>query len=110
MEYPPRGGLFTDRTVGVDTCPMPEPSQQAERKEEKRCPICGKGVLQHLGPEAPKDMQTSDSEILETYTCGHEVTGPSLATADAEVLEVERRETEETVEEPRRLDGGKGRG
>jgi hypothetical protein len=67
-------------------------------------------VLRHLGPETPSDIQTSDSEIVETYTCGHEVTGPALATADSEILEVERRETPETVEEPRRLEGGDGRG
>jgi hypothetical protein len=66
--------------------------------EERRCPICGKGVLKHLGTEAGDDQQEPDSPIRETYTCGHEVEGPTLATADAERLEVERRESEETVE------------
>ena len=89
---------------------MREGSAASERKEEKRCPICGAGVLQHLGAETPEDLQTPDSELLETYTCGHEVTGPALATADAEILEVERRQTTDTVDEPQRLEGEEGRG
>jgi hypothetical protein len=64
--------------------------------EEKRCPVCGTGVLQHLGTETPEEGgQQPDSPILETYSCGHTVTEGSLATADAERLEVERRTPEE---------------
>ena len=55
-------------------------------------------MLKHLGTEAGDDLQEPESPIRETYTCGHEVRGPTLATADAERLEVERRESEETVE------------
>jgi hypothetical protein len=65
---------------------------------ERRCPVCGKGVLRHLGSEEADRMQRPESQIVETYTCGHEVTTPPLATADAERLEVERRESQETVE------------
>jgi hypothetical protein len=55
-------------------------------------------VLKHLGTEAGDDLQEPESPILETYTCGHEVRGPTLATADARRLEVERRQSEETTE------------
>jgi hypothetical protein len=65
---------------------------------ERRCPVCGQGVLRHLGSEDPDRMQRPESPIVETYTCGHEVSTPPLATADADRLEVERRESEDTVE------------
>lgn len=68
---------------------------------ERRCPICGEGVLQHLGTEDADSVQRSESPILETYTCGHEVGEPSLATADAEALEVERRSSEDTADAER---------
>ncbi len=64
---------------------------------ESRCPVCGKGVLQHLGPEDSERLQRPESPIIETYSCGHEVTAAPLATADAEQLEVERRASEDTV-------------
>lgn len=41
--------------------------------------------------------QDAESRQLETYSCGHEVVGASLATADGERLEVERRESADTV-------------
>ena len=65
--------------------------------KEKRCPICGEGVLQHLGTEASDHVQRAETPILETYSCGHTVTEGSLATADAERLEVERRTSEDVV-------------
>ena len=68
--------------------------------EDKRCPVCGEGILQHLGAETGQDMQQPDTPILETYSCGHTVTEGSLATADAERLEVERRRSEDTAEMP----------
>jgi hypothetical protein len=67
--------------------------------EGKRCPVCGKGVLRHLGTEAGKDAQRPESPIRESYTCGHEVREPPLATADADRLEVERRASEDTAGE-----------
>jgi hypothetical protein len=66
--------------------------------DEQRCPVCGEGVLQHLGSEDPDRMQRPESRVIETYTCGHEVTTPPLATADADRLEVERRTSDETVD------------
>jgi hypothetical protein len=68
--------------------------------EDKRCPICGVGILQHLGSEAEDEMQQADSSILETYSCGHTVTEGPLSSADAERLEVERRTSEETAVDP----------
>jgi len=68
--------------------------------EEKRCPICGKGVLKHLGPETSSEMQRPEASILETYSCRHTVTEGSLASADAERLEVERRSGEDVTDTP----------
>jgi len=65
---------------------------------ERRCPVCGEGTLRDLGPEDPDRLQRPESPIVETYTCGHEVTTEPLATADADRLEVERRSSEETVD------------
>ena len=65
---------------------------------ESRCPVCGVGVLRDVGTEDPDRLLRPDSSVVETYTCGHEVTGPTLATADADRLEVERRTSEETVD------------
>ena len=73
---------------------------------EKRCPICGKGILQHLGPEAGESLQRPESPMLETYSCGHTVTEGSLATADAERLEVERRTSEDVTGPPPEDDRG----
>jgi len=68
--------------------------------EDRRCPICGKGVLKHLGSEMSSEMQRPEAPILETYTCGHTVTEGALASADAERLEVERRTGEDVVDPP----------
>jgi hypothetical protein len=72
---------------------------EAGNEGEKRCPVCGEGTLRHLGTETP-GMQQPESPVLETYTCGHEVRGEVLATADAEALEVERRTSEDTADLP----------
>ena len=68
------------------------------QSNEARCPVCGEGVLQHLGSEDSDRQQQPDSPIIETYTCGHEVTSAPLASADAERLEVERRSSEDSVD------------
>jgi hypothetical protein len=68
----------------------------APKTEERRCPVCGRGILKHLGSEAARPQQP-ESPIIETYTCGHEVPEDRLETADAERLEVERRSSEETA-------------
>jgi hypothetical protein len=57
------------------------------------CPICGKGTLRttEFGTQQP------ESREMLTFTCGHEVEGATLQTADADRLDVERRTSEETV-------------
>lgn len=57
------------------------------------CPICGKGTLltTEFGTQQP------ESREVRTFSCGHEVKGAALETADADQLDVERRTSEETV-------------
>ncbi|MGA9159750.1 MAG: hypothetical protein WB297_02640 [Actinomycetota bacterium] len=61
--------------------------------ESTTCPICGKGTLVTVdfGEQQP------ESREVQTFTCGHEVKGEQLQTADADGLGVERRQSEETV-------------
>jgi hypothetical protein len=49
-------------------------------------------------------MQLADSSEVDVYTCGHEVTGASLARADRS-LHVERRASEDTVPPPEETSG-----
>lgn len=67
--------------------PMGEP-------ESTICPICGKGTLITIdfGEQQPESRQ------VQTFTCGHEVEGARLQTADTEELDVERRTSEETAQ------------
>jgi hypothetical protein len=64
-----------------------------EDPESTTCPICGKGTLRTVdfGDQQPESRQ------VQTFTCGHEVEGDPLQSADADRLDVERRESEETV-------------
>jgi hypothetical protein len=69
--------------------------------EELRCPICGRGVLADIAyDETPGQSsaleQQPDSRQLDRYTCGHEVLGAELASADR-TLDVEQRHSEETA-------------
>ena len=74
----------------------------SERTAPRVCPVCGKGELVDLAFDgtATESQQTADSLEVDMYSCGHEVPGPSLATADADLLEVERRTSDEGVVEP----------
>jgi hypothetical protein len=71
-----------------------------------RCPVCGIGTLSDIAyDEAPvgdaePPAQDADSRQVETYSCGHEVVGERLSVADADVLDVERRTTGQTVQPP----------
>jgi hypothetical protein len=79
-----------------------------EAVESRKCPECGDGDLIEITyregspSDVEEDIQTADTRQVETYSCGHEVVGPSLArsAAGTDQLEAERRETEETVEPP----------
>ena len=72
--------------LGVTVVPMGEP-------DSTTCPICGEGTLRTVdfGDQQP------DSRRVQTFTCGHEVEGARLQTADADRLDAERRASEETV-------------
>jgi hypothetical protein len=61
---------------------------------EQRCPICGVGTLRTIefGEQRP------ESPEVQTFTCGHEVAGAKLETADPERLDVESRTSDETVD------------
>jgi hypothetical protein len=68
------------------------------------CPICGKGTLADIayneGKSSSDDLQQQPtSRQVDVYTCGHQVEGARLETAD-ERLDVERRTSEETTETP----------
>jgi hypothetical protein len=64
-----------------------------DESESITCPICGKGTLRTIdfGDQQPESRQ------VQTFTCGHEVEGARLQTADTDRLDVERRESQETV-------------
>ena len=57
------------------------------------CPICGEGTLVTIdfGEQQPASRE------VQTFTCGHEVKGARLQTADADRLDVERRASDETA-------------
>ena len=61
--------------------------------ESTTCPISGEGTLSTIdfGDQQP------DSRQVQTFTCGHEVDGARLKTADTDRLDVEQRTSEETV-------------
>jgi hypothetical protein len=96
-----RHGALVDRVrshtsilaASVYLVPMGEP-------ESTICPICGKGTLITIdfGEQQPESRQ------VQTFTCGHEVEGARLQTADAEQLDVERRTSEEAAQ-PTNPDG-----
>jgi hypothetical protein len=68
--------------------------------EELRCPICGVGRLRDLTYDEGTPMQEADSRELQQFTCGHEVIGAALSTADTTKLDVEQRQSDETVDPP----------
>ena len=60
-------------------------------------------VYEDREPDGTKLRLTGDSYEVLLFSCGHEVRGTSLATADAERLTVEARDSEEAtdpVDEP----------
>jgi hypothetical protein len=64
-----------------------------DEPESTICPICNKGTLRTIdfGDQQPESHQ------VQTFTCGHEVEGARLQTADTDRLDVEQRTSEETV-------------
>jgi hypothetical protein len=76
---------------------MPEGGRESE---DLRCPICGVGRLRDLTYDEGAPRQEADSRELQQFTCGHEVIGAALSTADTTKLEVEQRQSDETVDPP----------
>jgi len=80
----------------------------ATRLTSLHCPRCGRGDLVDIAFDAgaSKDTEVSngaqpqeaDTRQIESYSCGHRVLGPRLSTADADLLDVERRSSEDTVQ------------
>jgi hypothetical protein len=65
--------------------------------DERRCPICGKGVLGDIDFGGEDLFQDPESRQVDVFTCGHEVEHARLEVADADRLDVERRHSEETA-------------
>jgi hypothetical protein len=80
-----------------------------ERDEQQRCPVCGKGIFtdvvyENREPDGTKLRLTGDSYEILLFSCGHEVRGTPLATADPDRLTVEARQSEEVtdpIDEPK---------
>jgi hypothetical protein len=80
----------------------------ATQAGSKNCPVCGRGDLVDItyrddpdvSPETDEAIQTAGSRQVESYSCGHEVSGPRLdrTAAGTEELEAERRSSDETTE------------
>jgi hypothetical protein len=74
--------------------------------DELRCPLCGEGVVQDLGFDASartadgRPVQEPEAREWVRYSCGHQVQGARLETADEERLHVERRTSDDTTEAP----------
>lgn len=74
-----------------------------EQTGQLRCPVCGVGTLRDLAydegtPARNLPEQRADTREVQLFTCGHEVEGPRLDSADQDRLDVERRRSEETVD------------
>ena len=74
-----------------------------ERNDRQRCPVCGKGVFTDVvyedrEPDGTKLRLTGDSYEVLLFSCGHDVRGTGLATADADRLTVEARDSEEATD------------
>ena len=68
--------------------------------DEVRCPICGVGTLRAIDFDGDEGEQQPDSREVQSFTCGHEVTGARLDSADADRMDVERRASGDTVIPP----------
>ncbi|HEY7660916.1 MAG TPA: hypothetical protein VIC58_10000 [Actinomycetota bacterium] len=67
-----------------------------------RCPVCGTGVLGDIAydeqPSTERLKQDASSREVLTFSCGHEVEAGGLAEAARTDPNVERRQTDETVD------------
>jgi hypothetical protein len=68
-----------------------------DRATDRRCPVCGDGVLADIDFGGDELFQDPESRPVDVYTCGHEVERAPLESADADRLDVERRRSDETA-------------
>ena len=64
---------------------------------ERHCPVCGNGVLADIDFMGNDLFQDAQSRQVDVYSCGHEVDRARLDSADADRLDVERRNSEEAT-------------
>lgn len=73
----------------------------AEKRPPGPCPICGQGTWIDVAFDANGNSadlkQDTSSRQVETYSCGHELTGPTLA-SDSDEMVVEARTSQDTVD------------
>lgn len=84
-------------------------SRMPPSAERQRCPVCGKGVFTDViyeepEPGGPEPRLAADSYEVLVFSCGHRVKGAWLDRADADLMTVERRESDETTEPVARED------
>lgn len=69
---------------------------------DRVCPVCREGTMVDIeydaDPASREPVQRADSREVIEFSCGHLVVGPSLASADEERLDVERRTSDQTVD------------
>jgi hypothetical protein len=65
--------------------------------DERRCPVCGRGVLADIDFGGEELFQDPESRQVDAFTCGHEVERAPLEVADADRLDVERRSSDDTT-------------
>jgi len=65
--------------------------------DERRCPVCGQGVLADIDFGGDELFQDPESRQVDVFTCGHEVARAPLEVADADRLDVEQRTSDETT-------------
>jgi hypothetical protein len=68
-----------------------------EGQAERRCPVCGTGILADIDFGGNDLFQDPKSRQVDVYSCGHEVDRAPLESADPDRLDVEQRTSEETA-------------
>jgi hypothetical protein len=73
-------------------------------RDDLRCPVCGTGVLRDIAydenPKAPDGIkQAPESLEVLTFSCGHEVEAHRLEESARRDPNVERRQSDDTVDE-----------
>lgn len=72
-------------------------STSPPQDDERRCPVCGQGVVADIDFGGDELFQDPESRQVDVFTCGHEVERAPLEVADVDRLDVEQRTSEETA-------------